>query len=233
MSLENEVNTEVSAIFRSPWTRRVSETVPESNDIQLGNDCVTLDATVLYADLVDSTDLVDTFKADFAAEIYKAYLATASRIVRARGGSITAFDGDRIMGVFIGGVKNSQAAKAALQLNWAVTKIINPAIKKQYPNTSFQLRHVAGIDTGPLLVARTGIRGSNDLVWVGAPANHAAKLCAVREGKHTTFITAAVYGKLRASSKLGGNPKRDMWTKVLWPERGASIYGSEWIWKLA
>ena len=32
-----------------------------------------------------------------------------------------------------------------------------------------------GIDTSKLFVARTGIRKSNDLVWVGRAANYAAK----------------------------------------------------------
>lgn len=232
MSLANDVSAEVTAIFRSAWTSRTSETVPDTEDVKLGNDSVTLDGTVLYADLVDSTGLVAQYKGEFAAEVYKAYLASASRIIRARGGAITSFDGDRIMAVFVGGLKNTQAAETALQINWAVANIINPGIKKQYPNTPFQVQHVVGIDAGPLYVARTGIRGSNDLVWVGPAANLAAKLCAVREGNHRTFITSDVYGKLNDTSKFGGNPKRDMWSKVLWADRGVVIYGSSWSWKL-
>ena len=49
----------------------VGNVVPESENLALTNDAVTLDATVLYADLADSTGLVDKYTADFAAEIYK------------------------------------------------------------------------------------------------------------------------------------------------------------------
>ncbi len=136
------------------------------------------------------------------------------------------------MAVFIGNAKRSDAAKAALQINWAVQKIVNPAIKTQYPNTPYQVSHVTGIDMGPLFVARTGIRGSNDLVWVGPAANYAAKLCTVRQTGYRSFITERVYKQLNEASKFGGNPKRAMWDKLSWPGEAIAIYGSSWWWSL-
>jgi class 3 adenylate cyclase len=150
----------------------------------LGNDAVMLEGTVLYADMADSTALVDGFKDWFAAEVYKSYLVAASHIIRKNSGEITAFDGDRVMAVYVGGTKNTSAAKTALQLNWAVNEI-NAALKSIYPNSAFQLKHSVGIDTSNLFVAKTGIRNSNDLVWVGRAANYAAKLCAVTESVAT------------------------------------------------
>ncbi len=76
--------------------------VPETEDIKLGNEGVRLDGTVLYADLQDSTGLVDAYKTEFAAEVYKSYLLTACKIIRDEGGVITAFDGDRVMALYIG-----------------------------------------------------------------------------------------------------------------------------------
>ena len=85
------------------------------------------------------------------------------------------------MAVYLGDGKNSSAARTALKINWTVKNVVNTAIKKQYPNTSYSVAHAVGIDTGKLFVARTGIRGSNDLVWVGRAANYAAKLCDLRD----------------------------------------------------
>ena len=48
--------------------------VPESDDLKLSNDAVNLDATVLYADMAGSTNLVSTYKPEFAAEVYKTFL---------------------------------------------------------------------------------------------------------------------------------------------------------------
>jgi hypothetical protein len=48
---------------------------------------------VLYADLADSTKLVDEYQRPFAAEIYKTFLHCAGKIIRAEDGTITAYDG--------------------------------------------------------------------------------------------------------------------------------------------
>ena len=85
----------VKEIFQSRWNVREGTVVPEPEDIGLGNEGVRLDATVLYADLAESTNLVDTQSPEFAAEIYKSYLHCAAKIVSAESGNITAYDGDR------------------------------------------------------------------------------------------------------------------------------------------
>jgi class 3 adenylate cyclase len=225
-----EMQKEVSEIFTTAWARREAQKVPEAEDVKLGNDAVTLNGAVLYADLADSTGLVKGFKDWFAAEVYKAYLVCACRIIRNNGGVVTAFDGDRVMGVFMGTGKNTAAAKAALQINYAVTNVVNKTIKEKYPSTSFQIQQAVGVDVGDLFVARTGIRGSNDLVWVGRAANYAAKLCSLREGAYASFITEDVFNKLHESTKLGGNPRREMWEKIMWSDQGIAIYRSNWWW---
>lgn len=175
MGLKKELQEQVAKTFSERWSERDGTVVPDSDDLKLYNDAVNLDATVLYADMAESTDLVDGYKDYFAAEIYKSYLYCAAKIIRSEGGVISAYDGDRVMAIFIGKTKNTSATKAALKINYTLIHLINPAIKKQY-NTDYELNHVIGIDTSKLFTARTGIRGSNDLVWVGKAANHAAKL---------------------------------------------------------
>ncbi|GAI59274.1 unnamed protein product, partial [marine sediment metagenome] len=129
MSLENELTDKVSQIFREQWSDRSGQVVPLPDSVKLTNDAVKLTGVVLYADMSESTKLVDTYNPAFAAEIYKAYLHCAAKIIRSEGGEITAYDGDRIMAVFIGDYKNSSATRAALKINYARIKIINPEIK--------------------------------------------------------------------------------------------------------
>jgi class 3 adenylate cyclase len=230
MTSTQEMMQEVKEILSTDWDRRDGREVPEAEDIELGNDAVCLKGSVLYADMADSTSLVNGYKDWFAAEAYKAYLICACRIIRKNGGVITAFDGDRVMGVFIGETKNTSAAIAALQISYVVSNVVNKAIKELYPNSGFQVQQSVGIDTSDLFVARTGIRGSNDLVWVGRAANYAAKLCALREGSYTSFITEEVFNKLRDDAKYGGQPKQPMWEKRMWTEQGIAIYRSSWWW---
>ena len=139
-------------------------------------------------------------------------------------------DGDRIMAVYLGDSKNSDAARTALKVNYSVREIINPAIKDQYPRSSYTVRHVVGIDTSNLFVARIGVRGDNDLVWVGRAANYAAKLS---DGAGApSQITADVYNRLKESSKYGKDGQ-NMWVQTTAPELGyKTIYTSTWQWSI-
>jgi len=230
MALSDDLETEVKAVFKAAWTDRDGQKVPEAEDISLGNNAVKLNATVLYADLAESTTLVDGYKKDFAAEVYKTYLHCASKIIKSEGGVITAFDGDRVMGVFLGDSKNTSAARCALKINHAVLKIINPAIKAQYSSTDYTVKHAVGIDTSDLYIARTGVRGSNDLVWVGRAANYAAKLCSLRKASKASYITATVYNKLDKAVKTSSDGQ-SMWESSTWQEKGITVYSSTWMWK--
>ena len=232
MGLREDIGRDVTQILKTNWVRRDGRTIPEAEDVELGNDAVCLNGTVLYADMSDSTGLVDGYKDWFAAQIYKTYLVSACRIIRANGGEITAFDGDRVMAVFIGDNKNTSAAHTALNINSVVSQVINPAIKAQYPDTSFQISQVVGIDTSLLFVARTGIRGSNDLVWVGRAANYAAKLSNLNLPGYPTLVTQTVFDSLADSSKYGGQPRRIMWEKDTWPGKNMTIYKSSWSWSV-
>lgn len=227
MSLVEDYTEAVEKIFKDTWTTRDGQKVPESEDLGLGNDAVKLDGTVLYADLDESTNLVDNYDPEFAAEIYKAYLSCAAKVIRSEGGEITSYDGDRIMAVYIGDSKNSSAAESALKINYTVTKIINPLIKKHYPTTSYRVKQVVGIDSSKLFIARTGIRGSNDLVWVGRSANYAAKLCSLSP-EYPSRITETVYNKLNKSAKYS-NEGRLMWEiDASNNMKGLKIYRSTW-----
>ena len=230
MTLKDDLKSDVSAVFRSVWTERNGTVVPSTADIKLANDGVNLAATVLYADLSDSTKMVDKREPKFSAEIYKTFLLCSAKIIKHFGGTITAYDGDRIMAVYVGNRKNTDAVKSGLKINGAVKKVIMPALKTQYPDTDYVLRHVVGIDTSDLLVARTGVRGDNDLVWVGRAANWAAKLCSL-DHNYPTRITKAVYDVMMDEVKFGGDPKRNMWEARTWTDmKNASIYRSNWWW---
>ena len=156
--------------------------------------------------------MVDNYKWHFSAEIYKIYLRSAAQIIKSEGGYITAYDGDRIMAIFTGSSKNTSAVTAALKINYAVEEILRPAIKKQYPENTFILKHTIGIDTSALRASRIGVKGDNDIVWIGKAANYAAKLCTLSEA--TIWITKSVHDVIKSEVKL--HKGASMWTKKLW-----------------
>ncbi len=88
------------------------------------------------------------------------------------------------------------------------------------------MKQAVGIDTSNLFVTRTGIRGSNDLVWVGRAANYAAKLCSLRTGNYATWITADAFN-IHDSAKYDKD-KNNMWEVTTWTSYGIKVYRSSY-----
>jgi class 3 adenylate cyclase len=236
MALLDELQKQTDEIVRGRWDRRDGTVVPENDDVGLGNEGVDLEATFLYADLSDSTELAVHDKT-IAAEVVKAYLMGTTRIIRSQDGEIRSFDGDRVMGVFHAGTKNTNAAKAGLKINYFFSKMLKPAFAGMYSDTfpaKFDLKQTVGIDTSKVMAVRSGIRDNNDLVWIGRAPNVAAKLSAIRDD-YPTYITKAVFDAMLDDGKYGGDPRRIMWGAATW-NRGTAygvtdLYRSNWTWK--
>ena len=231
MALKDDLTSDVKTIFKSSWTETTGRVVPAPSDVGLGNKATLLEqAVVFYADIDGSTNMVNTKKWQFSASIYKTFLHCAAKIVKAESGDITAYDGDRIMAIFIGDNKHDRAARAALKLRWAVLNIIQPLMKETY-STDFVIAHTVGIDVSDLRAVRTGVRGDNDLVWVGRAANYAAKLTTL-SSDYPTRITKAVYDGLSSSLKTSNS--KSMWEARTWTNmKNMSIYRSNWNWPIS
>jgi class 3 adenylate cyclase len=159
----------------------------------------------------------------FSAQVYKAYLRSASQIIRRNNGTITAYDGDRVMAIYYGGTPNTDAVATALELNYAVEEVIRPAYA--FYTNGFVLKHVVGIDRSPLLAGRIGVHADNDIVWVGRAANHAAKLCNLSE--KPIWITKAVYDHMLDDTKYNTRvvTGTSMWERRFWtPMNNMEIY---------
>ena len=229
MGIKADLESQVSRIYWEQWKRRDGRKVPEDDDLSSGNDAVDLEAAILYTDLSESTKLVDNYKDEFAAGNYKTFLQCATRIIRSEGGHIRSFDGDRVMGIYIGDLKNTSAVRSALKINWAVKKIIQPAIRKRY-NTKYVMKHVTGIDCSKVMATKAGIRNNNDVAWIGRAANHAAKLTTLSDS-YATWITDKVYDKMADKAKYSDG--KNMWEKRSWtPQKNRRIYRSTYWWAL-
>jgi len=234
MTILDALTTVVDDIASAQWELTDGRVVPESEDVGLGNVGVKLEAAMLYADLADSTELA-SYSQPMAAEIYKAFLYCATKLILNHGGYVRSFDGDRVMGVFIGKTKNTPAVKTAMNLKYVFDNVIVPRFKKEYEvirNGTLVLNYCAGIDTGPVTVARAGVRDNNDLVWVGQAPNVAAKLSTLRAALYKTYITKAVYDGMHESVKT--TEGKNMWEVCTWsdlPEGKRDLYRSSWHWK--
>ncbi|MDQ1061672.1 class 3 adenylate cyclase [Stenotrophomonas sp. SORGH_AS 282] len=176
MTLRSDLQTRVNDIASSPWNVAQGRVVPELQALPHANSGKTLSACLLYADLSDSTGLVSRLSATRAAEYYKAFLHCASRLITIEGGVIEAYDGDRVLGVYLGASKEEHAVNTAFRLTRAMATIVNPTFERIYRTAHEPLKFTVGIDTGEVMVCKAGVRGDSDLIWVGTAANYAAKL---------------------------------------------------------
>ena len=103
MTFREELDEKVRQFALESWGEVPNGyVVPAPEDLTFGNTGRRLDACVLYADIRGSTKMVDALTDTLAAEYYKAFLHCAAKIVKRNGGDITAYDGDRVMAVFLG-----------------------------------------------------------------------------------------------------------------------------------
>jgi class 3 adenylate cyclase len=231
MGLAEDLTLEVGALIRSSpnWSVRTGLKVPDPADVGLTtNEVVTINAAVLYADIVNSTGLVDGYRRAYAASLYRAFLLCAARIVRSEGGTITAYDGDRIMAVFLDPSKEDAAVRTALKVKNAVINIVNPLHQQTWTTTpQYVLQHRVGIDVSDLFVVRTGVRNDNDLAWIGPAANHAAKLASITDAGFSTYISASTFVALTHQQTV------DIYGTPMWESRtfnGRPIFRSAHFW---
>lgn len=237
MALWNDLTSEVNGIIGQAWSIRDGNVVPTTDSITLSGGGVKLEAVMLYADLAESTKLAMNFDGRVAAKVVKAFLGGCCRIIRAHSGHIRSFDGDRVMGVFVEGGKNTNAAICGLKINWLVTQLLRPTFRSKYPSLAaggFDISHGVGIDKSEVFVVRSGIRAHNDLVWIGRAPNVAAKLANVRD-RHPTIITQDVFNSLLDEAKFSIDTGTLMWEARTWnaaPSNALNdVYSSGWWWK--
>lgn len=231
MALKENLKGAVTSIYATAFVERDGQKIPASEDVALANGAVKLDAAFLYADLAGSGLIAKSCPWDTTAKILRAYLDCAVRIIRSHGGEIRSFDGDRVMGVFLGDRKCTNAVKAALQINWATANIVQKEATGRFAsvkNNAVKIRQACGVDVGLSRAVRAGIRNNNDLIWIGRPPSLAAKLSDFREYPYCTFISAATYGAIDAEVKIAGDKNIWEWKRVPFAGGEELIYRSSY-----
>jgi adenylate cyclase len=192
MSLEEDLFKSCCRIIDAEWKPRNGNLLPDVDAVALQAGAVDIQGSVMYADLANSTRLVDESHTEFAAHVTKTFLFTAAQLIKRCDGVIRSFDGDRVMGVFVGASHANRAAKAAFALASAKDSVILSSLRRrwhQWSSNNWQFGYSCGLDTGAMTIIRAGVRGDNDLICLGSSANHAAKLSARRDLGYHSFAT--------------------------------------------
>ena len=235
MTFRSDIDAAVSSITDG-WDVSTLQTnstdVPDEAKL-IGRKASKVSATYLYTDIINSSGLVKVAPAETVASIMAAFLKVSVRAIRFHDGHIRSFDGDRVMGIFTGPRKASRAVSAALNINWAVGQLLDPAIRKQFKSirsSTWTLEQMTGIATGEALMVKVGIRNNSDLLSAGLAPNLAAKLSDLRPGgKKHIAISKGTFDAIADSEKISNG--KPMWAGPGLIEIGGanySYYTSTW-----
>lgn len=222
-----DIEDRVRKCFGTPFDLRVARTIPRADKLALHNGCRHCEGAVLYSDVVQSSVLAAEFDDEGAAKIIQAFIVGSAQVIKYYGGTVTAYDGDRVMAVFDDDQPEVSAVHAALCIGGFVGTVLNPVMNEFFglPRKSQRIRHCSGVDRGDMLAVKIGIRGNSDLLWSGRPANYAAKMSSNRDPFYPTVVSGRVFQKLDDQYKR----TRDVtfWKRFRCEAVGMDVFGTE------
>ncbi len=233
MALKEDLKNKIDSFFEEKYEVEETTIVPDTDYSKLtfGNKGLTCDFAFLFIDIRKSSQLHTTYGVATAARIYQSFHEICVRIINLFNGQIRSFDGDRVMGVFAGGSKCSNATKSAMKIRWAVNEYLCKHLKTP-------IKIGCGIEYGKTLVTKVG-KGRNDnnfdLVWVGQACNYAAHLSGY--GSNKIIISKKTYNKIADYVKWKDESTKEtnMWTSkklIIKGGKEIDIYESTYHWEL-
>lgn len=115
--------------------------------------------TLLHADLCGFTRMTERLDPEHTRNLLQALFHALSREVLERGGKVIAFIGDALLAVFGAPVAYGddprRAAEAALAIHQALGRFSHPVLER----TESRLQMRIGLETGPVVIGRSGVRG--------------------------------------------------------------------------
>jgi len=160
---------------------REGRTMPELDDLAIGESRA-FRLAVVSVDVRGFTDIAMQLNNQNIAKLAKLqalYLSEMSAVIRDYSGVTEKYTGDGVMGLFgtesettaSADVKN--AMHAALTAKFVLGKVLNPYFQSlELPTIGCGI----GIDYGPVLIERVGLRGGNQFSLSGPTASLAAKI---------------------------------------------------------
>ena len=162
--------------------------------------------SILSVDIVDFTKIVMEYnhkRMESLRRIQSIYLTEMTYIINDNNGITEKYTGDGILGMF--GTESSDDLEIAVQnsidcacsIRAVFKDVLNPYLEKEELST---LNYRIGIDCGPVIIERVGMKGNNQLSLSSPSVNLAAKLSKLADS-NSIYIGKDVYDKLSDNEK--------------------------------
>ena len=168
------------------------------DDLRLGG--VTLDGTVMFADLRDFTSFAESLPADTVIEVLNRYVSEMSDAILDNGGTLVAYMGDGIMAVFGAPIEMAGHADcglaAAREMLYSRLPGFNGWLRENGLGDGFRMG--IGISSGPIMSGTVGSERRLEYTTVGDTTNTASRLEAMTKNTpYSIFIADSTRGSLR------------------------------------
>lgn len=246
MGLKQDIIDKVKSILDTEFKIEDVTYVPDINNSKLtfGNTGLKFEATVLYIDMRDSTEILNKHNKATIAKIHMSYFHTVVKIAKSLGGEVRSFNGDSMLVFFQGTSKNtlSNAVQASMQMKYMISNS-ESGINKLLSDFS-AINFGIGLDDGKILCTKIGVGGDSnnqDLMWIGNAVNKSTIISDKSKAPNHIGISSYVYANLNDNVKygtrknhLGQDEKVDMWTQssLVYNGKTQYYYYTSWHWKV-
>ncbi|HFA50371.1 MAG TPA: adenylate/guanylate cyclase domain-containing protein [Bacteroidetes bacterium] len=225
MALKDDIKNKAKAIVDEKFVVTDVDYVPDITNTKLTFGCTGLqfESTVLFIDMRGSTKILNSHNKSTVAKIHMVYFHTIINIAKSMDGEVRSFNGDSMLVFFQGTTKNSlsNAVKAAMQMKYALTQVVNPYLEK-YSSVDFGI----GLDHGKVLCTKIGLgRNSNhqDLIWIGNAVNKSTVIGDKCSKPNHIGISNKVYENLNDNVKY--HNRKNSWGQV----EKVNMWNSAWM----
>ena len=179
--------------------------------------------TVMFCDLVGSTDLSTRLDPEDLREVVRAYQESAAQVINSYGGHIAQYLGDGLLIYFGFPGSHEDDANRALYTGLGILEALDRL------NTSLETVHGVrlavriGIHTGPVVVGEMGGGTRHENLALGETPNIAARLIGLAEPNTIviTYLTARLVGEAFAMQTMGKHKLKGIGESVeVWQVRG-------------
>ena len=155
------------------------------------------EATVLFADIAGFTGMTERAGAVRTVEILNAYFDEVTKIISARNGIVTQFQGDAVLATFNVPLEDPAHAASAFA---AALAILACVAEREFAGERIRVR--IGINTGPLVAGNVGGGGRQSYTVHGDAVNLAARLEALCKEHGTSLLLSAATAKALPGARL-------------------------------
>jgi len=155
------------------------------------------EATVLFADIAGFTGMTERAGAVRTVEILNAYFDEVTRIIGARNGIVTQFQGDAVLATFNVPVEDAGHARNAFE---AARAILACVAGREFAGERIRVR--IGINTGLLVAGNVGGGGRQSYTVHGDAVNLAARLEALCKEHGTSLLLSDTTAKALPEEKF-------------------------------